>query len=92
MINLRNFKCPKVCSGTRMVVYEFEMLDRFLENVLYFDIPSKHILLAQCHGLVMFALKIILKNVQRTDLTHNYVQSVIVGNVIFYVTLFYDTN
>ena len=75
-----------------MVVYEFEMLEQSLENALYFDIPSKYILLAQCHGLVMFALKIILKNVQRTDLTHNYVQSVIVGNVIFYVTLFYNTN
>ena len=57
------------------------MLERFLENSVFFDIPLKYLILAQVHGLVMFALKIILKNVQRTNLEHNYVQSVILGNI-----------
>ena len=68
-------------SSTRMVVYEFEMLERFLENSLFLDIPIKYLLLAKFHCLVMFALKIILKNVQRIDVTPEYVQKVIVGDV-----------
>ena len=38
------FKRPKVWSSTRMVVYEFEMVERFLENALYLDIPSKFLI------------------------------------------------
>ena len=75
------FKRPKVWSSTRMVVYEFEMLERFLENSLFLDIPIKFLLLAKFHCLTMFALKIILKNVQRIDVTPEYVQKVIVGEV-----------
>ena len=78
-----NFKRPKVWSSTRMVVYEWDMIKSFLENVVYFNHPSKYLLLAQVHGLVMFSLKIILKNVQRTDLRYFYVKSVIVENVSF---------
>ena len=55
------FKRPKVWSTTRMVVYEFEMIERFLENSTFLDIPIKYMLLAKCQCLVMFALKIILK-------------------------------
>ena len=65
-----DFKRPKVTSSTRMVAYEFEMLERFLENSIYLDIPMKFLLLAQSLCLVMFALKIVLRNVQRTDLSH----------------------
>ena len=72
-----NFKRPKVWSQTRMVVYEFEMLERFLENSIYLDIPSKYIILAKCQCLVMFALKYLLKNLQRMDITPGYVKSVI---------------
>ena len=64
-----------------MVVYEFDMTNRFLENSVYLDIPLKYLLLAQCHCLVMYALKLILKNFQRTDLEGKYVEHVIVGNV-----------
>ena len=34
--------------------------------------------MAKCHCLVMFALKIILKNVQRIDITPAYINSVLV--------------
>ena len=44
-----------------MVVNEFDMTNRFLENSVYLDIPLKYLLLAQCHCLVMYTLKLILK-------------------------------
>ena len=81
LITHGSFKRPKVWSSTRMVVYEFDMVERFLENSIYLDIALKYLLLALCHCLVMFALKIVLKNVQRVDLEHSYVESVIVGGV-----------
>ena len=39
-IGMGLFKRPKVWSSTRMVVYEFEMVERFLENSMYLDIPT----------------------------------------------------
>ena len=74
------FKRPKIWSNTRMVVYEFDMVQRFLENALFMDIPTTYLLTAQCHCLILFALKIILKNVQRTDLPQSYVKFVILDN------------
>ena len=74
---LGSFKRPKVWSTTRMVVYEFEMLERFLENSTFLDIPIKFILLAKSQCLVMFALKYLLKNVQRIDITPAYINTVI---------------
>ena len=71
------FKRPKVWSNTRMVVYEFEMLERFLENKVYFDHPQKYLILAKVYCLVMFSLKIILKCVQKTNISQKYVKSVI---------------
>ena len=48
------FKRPKVMNSTRMVVYEFEMLERFLENSLFLDVPIKYLLLANFHCHVVF--------------------------------------
>ena len=62
-----------------MVVYEFGMMERFLENSMYLDIPTKVLLLAQCHCLSMFALKIVLENVQRIDVCIAYMESVILN-------------
>ena len=39
-------KRPKVWSQTRMVAYEYEMLERFLGKSIYLDIPLKYLLLA----------------------------------------------
>ena len=72
------FKRPKVWSNTRMVVYEFEMLERFLENKIYFDHPEKSLTLAKVYCLAMFALKIVLKCVQKTNISQQYVKSVII--------------
>ena len=78
-ISMGLFKRPKVWSSTRMVVYEFEMVERFLENSMYLDIPTNFLLLAQCHCLSMFALKIVLKNVQSIDVSSAYIESVILN-------------
>ena len=61
-----------------MVLYEFEMVERFLENSIYLDIPTKYLLVAKCHCLAMFALKIVLKNVQKVDVSCDYIDNVIV--------------
>ena len=57
------------------------MVESFLDNSVHFDIPLKFQLIAQCHLLVMFALKIILKYVQKTNISYNYVSSVVVGDM-----------
>ena len=73
---------PKIWSYTRIVVYEFEVLERFLENQEYFDYhPLKYLIMAQVHCLVMFAIKIILRAVQKTSITFKYVKTVIEGVV-----------
>ena len=74
-----NFKRPKIWSSTRMVVYEIEMVERFLENALHLDIPSTFLILAKRYLLTMFALKIILKYVQKLDVTCEYIEKVIVN-------------
>ena len=62
-----------------MVEYEFDMFERFfLENSVFLDIPVKFLLLAKCQCLVMYSLKIILRNVQRMDITSKYVDAVII--------------
>ena len=58
--------------STRKVVYKFEMVERFLENSMYLDIPAKFLLLVQSHCLSMFALKIVLKNVTSIDVSSAY--------------------
>ena len=83
LITQGKFKRPKLWSSTRMVVYEFEMLERFFENQIYFDHPSKYILLAQVQCLVMFSLKIILRAIQMTNITYIYVNNVIEKEVSF---------
>ena len=78
LISGGEFKRPKVWSKPQMVVYEFEMQERFLENQEYFDhYPSKYLIMAQVHCLVMFAMKIILCAVQKTTITFEYVNTVI---------------
>ena len=65
-----------------MVIYEFDRLERFLENQEYFYYyPSKYLIMAQVHCLVMFAIKIILRAVQKTSITFKYVKTVIEGVV-----------
>ena len=62
-----------------MVAYEYEMLERFLENSVYLDIPLKYVLLEKVQCVVMFSLKIMLKNVQRMNVSPSYINSVVLN-------------
>ena len=64
-----------------MFNYEYEMLARFLENRIYLDISLKYLLHFKVQCVLMFALKIILKNGQKVDVTHSYVDSVVLGGI-----------
>ena len=44
------------------------------------QIPRQKVILSQLYCLVMFGLKIILKNCQRTNISCDYVEKVIVGD------------
>ena len=57
-----------------MVVYEIEMVERFLENALHLDILSTFLILAKSCLLTMFTLKISLKYVQKLDVTFEYIK------------------
>ena len=56
-----------------MCLYEFEMVHRFLQNREYFDVKGDTLLLAIMYCCIMFALKILLKQCQKTDVSANYV-------------------
>ena len=60
-----SFLRPKVWSCTRMCLYEFEMVHRFLQNREYFDVKGDTLLLAIMYCCIMFALKILLKQCQK---------------------------
>ena len=60
----------------RICLYEFNMVHRFLQNQVYFDIEGDKIILAVVFCLVMFSFKIFLKKVQETECTSQYVESV----------------
>ena len=74
--SLTKFKRPKVWSSTRMSVYEFDQIFRFLECKTYWDVPWNYEVLAQVHCHVLFALRIMLRKVQKTDVSATYVNRV----------------
>ena len=57
-----------------MVVYKFEMVYCFLENKVFSYHPEKNVILAIVHCLAIFALKLILKTVQKTNVSKDYVK------------------
>ena len=71
------FKRPKIWSTTRMCLYEFDMVHRFLQNKMYFENPTEFVVLSQMYCLVMRSVKIMLKQAQKVDITHQYVNKVI---------------
>ena len=75
---LGDFKRPKIWSSTRMVLYELELLSRFLENKIFYEVPVDVEITSSLYSLVMFCLKIILKRAQSTDISHDFVHKVII--------------
>ena len=74
--NLSKFKRPKIWSSTRMSIYEFDQIFRFLECKTYWDIPWNYEVLSQIYCHILFALRIMLRKVQKTDVSAKYVNRV----------------
>ena len=76
--NIVGFKRPKLKSDTRMVVYDFDVAYRFLQNSSYFDIPYPILVSARIYVLVSHVTRIILKIVQSTDVKSSYVDKIFI--------------
>ena len=76
-LSTKSFKRPKVWSATRMCLYEFDMVHRFLQNKDFFDMPGDVVVLAIIYCIIMFAMKVMLKQCQKTTVAGDYVSNVI---------------
>ena len=81
LISQGDFKRPKVWSSTRMCLYEWDMLDRFLSNAKYFEIPHDILTTAKMYCIVMFCLKLILKIVQKVDTSYDFMEKFVLNKV-----------
>ena len=70
------FRRPKIKSETRLVVYDFDQLFRFLQNSKFFDHPGDTLSLARVMILVSCVIKIILKCVQATDVSSSFIETI----------------
>ena len=75
-----DFMRPKLFSSTRMCLYEFEQVKRFIEVSHYFDVPWHWEVMCRLYVLILFAEKIILKTCQKTNDQREYVARVFMGN------------
>ena len=71
------FKRPKVWSSTRTCLYEWNMIDRFLDNSIYFEIPLMMLITAKMYCLPMFGLKVLLKLAQKLDISYVFLKAYI---------------
>ena len=66
------FKKPKIWSNTRMCLYEWDLVDRFLQNSSYYEVPIQYLVTAKVYCVVIFTFKIILKIVQKVDVSYEF--------------------
>ena len=71
--DLIGFKRPKKRSETRMVNYEFDQFDRFLNNSKYFDHPESIVLTALMYVVITLSTKIMLQEAQKTSYTSDFI-------------------
>ena len=79
VIETTDFMRPKLYSSTRMCLYEFDQIKRFIEVQHYFDVPFQWDVMSKIYCLIMFTEKIILKTAQKSDDQREYVNRVILG-------------
>lgn len=72
------FPRPKIMSSTRVSAYEFDQVFQFLKVKHYWDNPWEFEVLSQLYCSVLFALKIIMKMVQKTNVEGSYIERVFV--------------
>ena len=78
-IETLDFMRPKIYSSTRMSLYEFDQIKRFIEVSHYLDVPWEYEIMSRLYCLIMFVEKIILKNSQKTSDIRDYVARVFLG-------------
>ena len=61
-------------------MYEFDQVLRFLDCKVYWDVPWYIETLAQLYCPVLFAVKVMLKKVQKTDVSSDYIKRVLKGS------------
>ena len=74
-----DFLRPKVFSSTRMSLYEYEQVHRFLLIKHYFDVPWHYEIMCQLYIFVLLALKMMLKSCQKTTDQRDYIKRVFIG-------------
>ena len=74
-----DFMRPKIYSSTRMSLYEYDQIKRFIEVCHYFDVPWEYEVMSKLYCLIMFAEKLILKSSQKTSDMRDYVARVFLG-------------
>lgn len=74
-----DFMRPKVFSSTRMSLYEYEQVRRFIEVKHYFDVPWHYEVLCQMYVFILLAIKIMLKTCQKTSYQTDYIRRVFLG-------------
>ena len=70
---------PKVFSSTRMSLFEYEQVHRFLLVKHYFDVPWHYEVLSQMYIFILLAIKIMLKTSQKTTDQSDYIKRVFLG-------------
>ena len=80
VIETLDFMRPKIFSSTRMCLYEFEQVKRFIEVFHYFDVPWEYEVMCCLYIFVLFAEKIMLKTVQKTNNQAAYVRRVFLAS------------
>lgn len=74
------FKRPKLYSETRLVNYEFNQLQRFVECCKYWDIPDWVLIAAKLYLPVTYVIHLILQRVQATTIKTEYIFRVFQGD------------
>ena len=74
-----DFMRPKVFSSTRMSLYEYEQVHRFLQVKHYFDVPWQYETLCQLYVFILLAIKIMFKTCQKTTDQRHYIKRVFLG-------------
>ena len=71
--NIIGFKRPKLKSETRMVNFEFDQLDRFVENSKFFDHPYEKEITAKYYVLIALTTKIMLQVGQKVNAQRDFI-------------------
>ena len=74
-----DFMRPKIFSSTRMSLYEYDQIKRFIEVSHYFDVPWEYDVMSKLYCLIMFVERLILKTCQKTEDIRHFISRVFLG-------------